>query len=165
MHDRWVRKIINEEEKMMLFFTFLQIILLFFMLFHDWIPIPPFNDVVALKEVNGNAYRLFGSFINGVTVLVPLLITLTYYHQSHLPLSAAINIVAFYFFLTIGTILSWWVPYFFGSSQKHKNAFRKFRNTHYFLPARADNVIPNTLHVILHLQGATVKCCVRDAIH
>lgn len=143
---------VQKEEQMMIFFICLQVVLLFFMLFHDWIPVPPFNDVVALKAADSNAYRLFGSCINGVTVLIPLLITLAYSHQSNLPLSAAITVVTFYFFLTVGTILSWWVPYFFGSSPKHKNAFSKFKNTHYFLPTRGDNVIPNTLHVVLHLQ-------------
>lgn len=151
MHDEWVRKIINEENEMMLFFIFLQTVLLIFMLFHDWIPIPPLNDVATLKKVDGNFYRLLGSLINGATVLIPLLITL-YYHQSSMPLSASVTIFAFYFFLTIGTILSWWVPYFFGSSQKHQEQFSKFKNTHHFLPARGSNVIPNTLHVILHLQ-------------
>ena len=151
MHDALVGKIINEENEMMLFFIFLQTILLIFMLFHDWIPVPPLNDVGTLKKVDGHFYRLLGSFINGATVLIPLSITL-YYHQSSMPLSASVTIFSFYFFLTIGTILSWWVPYFFGSSQKHQEQFGKFKNTHHFLPARGSHVRPNTLHVILHLQ-------------
>src|SRR5690349_684173 len=137
---------------MMIFFICLQILLLFFMLFHDWISIPPFNNIVDLKAMDSNSYRLLGSAINGATVLIPLLITIFYSYHSTLPLFPAITITFFYFFITIGTILSWWVPYFYGSSQKHKNAFKKFKNTHHFLPARGDNVIPNTLHVILHLQ-------------
>lgn len=122
------------------------------MLFHDWIPIPPFNDVSTLKTVDTSSSRLFGSIINGGTVLVPLLITLVYYHKSSFPLFAAIVVFMFYLILTIGTILSWWVPYFFGSSDQHKQEFTKFKNTHHFLPARGDNVIPNTLHIVLHWQ-------------
>jgi hypothetical protein len=79
--------------------------------------------------------RLLGTAINGTTVLIPLIMTFI-----------------FYFFLTIGAILSWGMPYFFDSSQKHKLQFSKFKNTDHFLPARGDNVIPNTLHVVLHLQ-------------
>lgn len=137
---------------MILFFVLLQFVLLLFMIFHDWLPVPPFNDVATIKINDSNFYRCLGSVINGITVLVPLIITLIYYHEPYLPLSASITLVSFYFILTIGTILSWWTPYFFGSSQKHKQALIKFKNTHHFLPTRGDNVIPNTLHVVLHLQ-------------
>lgn len=105
---------------MMLFFIILQFILFLYMILHDWISVPPFNDIEALKKVDSNFYRLLGSAINGITVLIPLIITAIYYQQANIPLFAITTIVAFYFFLTIGTILSWWTPYFFGSSQNHK---------------------------------------------
>lgn len=137
---------------MITFFILLQLILLFFMIFHDWISVPPFNNIEALKISDGNLHRLLGSATNGILILIPLIITLIYRQKSHFSFLAIINISIFYFFLTIGTILSWWTPYFFGSSQKQKQLFSKFKNTHYFLPKRGDNIIPNTLHVILHLQ-------------
>jgi len=137
---------------MTLLFIALQFVLLLFMLFHDWIPVPPFNDIVALKLTDSNLYRLIGSAINGITVLIPLIITIAYYQHPFMPLSAIIILVAFYTLLTTGTIFSWWIPYLFGSSPNHKLAFNKFNNTHYFLPKRGDNVVPNTLHIILHLQ-------------
>lgn len=124
------------------------------MLFHDWIsvpPFPPFNNITALKAVDSNKHRLFGSIVNSIPVLIPLVLTLHYY-PSRMPASTAITIVAFYLALTIGTILSWWTPYFFGSSAQQKQRFSKFNDTHHFLPALGDNVVPNTLHVILHLQ-------------
>lgn len=136
---------------MLLSFIVLQIILLMFMIFHDWIPIPPFNDIAVLKE-EGTKYRLLGSFVNGFFVFIPLLLTLLYFHESPIPFIARFSVVLFYLILTIGTIFSWWVPYFFGSSDSHRAHFNKFKNTHHFLPARGSNVIPNTLHVILHLQ-------------
>lgn len=122
------------------------------MLFHDWITIPPFNDIEALKKSDSTFYRLLGSLVNGMFVLIPLIITLRCYQQTPIPLIAMITVLTCYLLLTIGTILSWWVPYYWGSSQKLKDEFSKFKNTHHFLPARGDNVIPNTLHVILHLQ-------------
>lgn len=135
---------------MMTFFIVLQCILLFFMLFHDWIPAAPFNDIPTLKLSDSNFYRLLGSAINGTTVLIPLVLTLLY--REHLPFSINCTIAAFYLLIMLGTILSWWVPYFLGSSPKHKEQFSKFKDTHHFLPARGDNVVPNTLHVVLHLQ-------------
>jgi hypothetical protein len=147
---------------MMLFFIILQFILLLFMLVHHWIAVPPLNDVAALKANDSYFYRFIGSVINGSFVLIPLIITLIYYRQPHIVLPASITIVVFYLVLTIGTIFSWWVPYFFGSSLKHKERFNKFKNTHTFLPARGDNVIPNTLHVIIHLQ---VWTCLAMAVY
>jgi hypothetical protein len=146
----------------MILFFILQVILLFFMIFHDWIPFSPLNNVEALKRTDANFYRLLDSVINGATVLIPLLITLAYYPKSFFPLPAIIIITLFYFFLTIGTILSWWTPYFFTSSEKHKQRFKKFKETHHFLPERGDNVIPNTLHVILHVQ---VWACLAFSIY
>lgn len=135
---------------MMNIFIILQFSLLLFMLFHDWIPIPPFNDISALKLSDSDFYRLLGSIINGLTVLIPLTLTLIY--QPTIPLSIYVTIVLFYLLLTIGTIFSWWVPYIFGSSENHKLQFSKFKNTHHFLPPRGNNIVPNTLHAILHLQ-------------
>ena len=152
MHVEWVEIIYEKGKEMTLWFIALQFVLLLFMIFHDWIPVPPFNDISALKLSDSTLYRVIGSAINGITVLIPLIITIAYYQQPFMPLSATITLVAFYTLLTIGTIFSWWTPYLFGSSPKHKQAFNKFNNTHYFLPKRGDNVIPNTLHIVLHLQ-------------
>jgi hypothetical protein len=137
---------------MIVLFITLQCTLLFFMLFHDWIPVPPLNDIPALKKQDTRFYRLLGSAINGALVLIPLILTLIYYHTSTIVWPANLIIVIIYCIQTAGTIMSWWVPYFFGSSQKLKTAFSKFKNTHHFLPARKDHIVPNTLHVILHLQ-------------
>lgn len=127
------------------FFVFLQVMLLFVMLSHDLIPMRPFNDVDALKQ-NESMFRIIlFTVINALCVAVPLYMTLFHYN------TALLTIVYCYGGLTIGTIASWWVPYVFGSSVAHKQQFLKFKNTHYFLPKRGDNVRPNTLHVVLHL--------------
>jgi hypothetical protein len=132
-------------------FITIQIILLFLMVFHDWIPVPPLNDIPALKRVDTDRYRLLGSVVNGGMVLIPLLLSWYYSNSPVLPFWVGLSIVMFYLFLSLGTIFSWWVPYFFGNSPAHKAAFQKFANTHHFLPPRGDNVIPNTLHVIIHV--------------
>lgn len=135
----------------MLLFIILQCLLLIFMLFHDWIPVSPYNDIEALKRVDSNSWRLFGSFVNSMPVIIGLIYCF-YYNGKTLPFFAGIILSIIYGILTVGTIFSWWIPYFFGSSKKYKIRFQKFKNTHHFLPARGDNVIPNTLHVVLHLQ-------------
>jgi hypothetical protein len=132
------------------FFIALQMILLFFMTFHDWIHIPPFIDIDELEKHSTKKGRLINSTIFFFIVFIPLM--LTWFYRSNLTMWILIHISLFYLLLTIGTIFSWWIPYFFGSSEQHKADFAEYKNTHHFLPARGDNVIPNTFHVILHLQ-------------
>lgn len=143
---------------MIAFFIGIQIILLLFMALHDWIDIPPFTDIKELSKHHSVKERFINAVINTSFVLVALVLTVLYAKTTY-PLWAAIIIVAVYLLLTIGTLCAWWIPYIFGSSQRHKEGFAEYRNTHHFLPARGDNVIPNTLHVVLHLFVWTSFAC------
>lgn len=138
---------------MVSFFIAIQIILFFFMILHDWVDIPPFTDLKTLKAAHPFKFRLTGSIINGGFILIPLVITFLYLHSSF-PLWARILFASIYGLLTFGTITAWWIPYFGGSYLLHGNkaGFGEYKNTHSFLPARGDNVVPNTLHIVLHLQ-------------
>lgn len=138
---------------MMLFFIAIQSLLFLFMILHDWIDFPPFTDIAALRKAHSVKERLFGSFVNGIFVLVPLMIAVAY-RDSVLPFWASLISVCIYGLITFGTITAWWIPYFGGGYLIHGNqaGFEEYRNTHSFLPARNENVVPNTLHVILHFQ-------------
>ncbi|NBP00365.1 MAG: hypothetical protein EBU90_09605 [Proteobacteria bacterium] len=131
-------------------FLTIQVILLLFMTFHDWVHLPPLTDIHELKKHTSKRGRFINSTIFFFLIAIPL--WLTWYYQPHFPLLVLILLVNFYGWLTLGTIFSWWVPYFFGSSEKHKSDFVEYQNTHHFLPAHGNNVVPNTLHVMLHLQ-------------
>ena len=130
-----------------------QSILFLFMALHDWVDIPPFTNLPALKKAHSLQSRLIGSFINSILVLIPLIVTLVYMSSS-LPLWARLLFALTYGLITVGTITAWWVPYFGGRYLIHGNkaGFEEYQDTHSFLPARGDNVVPNTLHVILHIQ-------------
>lgn len=145
---------------LILVFIVLQIILFFFMAFHDWVHLPPFTDIRALEKYSTIRGRMINSIIFGFLIAIPLFLTINY--QGHFTWGILFHIFLFYAFLSLGTILSWWVPYIFGSSAKHKEAFAEYRHTHHFLPARGDNVVPNTFHVILHLQ---IWACTAIAIY
>jgi len=123
------------------------------MAFHDWVDIPPFTDLPALRKAHSLKFRMIGSLINGVLILIPLIVTLLYM-ASPLPLWARLLFAILYGFMTVGTITAWWIPYLGGRYLLHGNqaAFEEYRNTHSFLPPRGGNVIPNTLHVVLHIQ-------------
>lgn len=130
------------------FFIIIQSILLLFMTLHDWIHLPPLTDIRAMEKHSSKRSRLINSFIFFLIVFVPLALTV------FLGPTFRVNIVlvALYGILTLGTLFSWWIPYFFGSSDQHKLDFAEYKNTHHFLPARGANVVPNTLHLLLHIQ-------------
>ena len=133
------------------FFIALQIILLFFMTFHDWVHLPPLTDIREMEKHSTNMGRLVNSTIFFFLIFIPLFLTWNF--QPNFPFWVPIAITNFYGWLSLGTILSWWIPYFFGSySEQHKKIFKEYEKTHHFLPAIRDNVVPNTFHVILHLQ-------------
>ena len=131
-------------------FCLFQTITLFILALHDWVHIPPLTDIRALEKHHSVPNRLLGTAINSTMVLVPLGACLAYL-PGPLPLWVRIISVVMYGLLTMGTLAAWWVPYFFGSSAGHKAGFAEYASTHRFLPARGDNVVPNTLHVIMHL--------------
>jgi hypothetical protein len=127
---------------------------------HDWVHLPPLTDIRELEKHSSWSGRLINSIIFALLILIPLGLTVIY--QPYFPLWALITIVSFYGLLTLGTIFAWWVPYIFGSSEQHKIDFAEYRNTHHFLPKRGDNVVPNTFHVILHLQ---IWTCLAIAVY
>ena len=131
-------------------FITLQIILVPFMALHDWVHLPPLTNIHELEKHHTKKDRLITSMIFFFLIFIPLMLTIIY--QPNFPLWVLIALVNFYGWLTLGTIASWWIPYFFGSSEKHKLDFAEYTNTHHFLPNIGENVVPNTFHVILHLQ-------------
>jgi hypothetical protein len=120
------------------------------MTFHDWVHLPPLTDIRAMEKHSTKKGRFINSLIFALIVLYPLY--LTYFYRNNYTSGILLPIVFTYGLLTLGTIFSWWIPYFFGSySVAHKEAFAEYQNTHHFLPPIGDNVIPNTFHVMLHL--------------
>lgn len=130
-------------------FCLAQAISLVILAFHDWVHVPPLTDIRALEKHHSKGERLFGSILNVSLVSVPLIGCL-YSYPGPIPFLIKIVALVGYGLLTTGTIMAWWIPYIFGSSQEHKAGFAEYASTHHFLPKRGDHVIPNTLHVILH---------------
>jgi hypothetical protein len=57
------------------FFVIIQFILLLFMALHDWIDLPPFTNLPALKKAHSLKFRLVGSAVNAGLVLITLIAT------------------------------------------------------------------------------------------
>ncbi len=135
---------------LILLFVLAQIIIILFNAVHDFITIAPFTDVQALRKRHSLKLLVTSAIIHTLIDLWGLFLTLFYYPGPY-PLWVKINLIAIYTLLTIGIIHDWWIPYLFGSTEKHKEEYSVYKNTHHFLPARGDNVVPNTIHVLFHL--------------
>ncbi len=142
---------------MLILYAILQTIVVLFLALHDWVHLPPFTDIRALEKHHSKKERLRDSLINTSLVLIPYIGTLSNL-PGPLPRWVIIAAVAVYTLMTCGTLFAWWIPYFFGSSEAHKAGFKEYESTHRFLPARGDNVIPNTMHVVMHL--FIWSCCI-----
>jgi len=116
---------------------------------HDLVHVPPLTNIHDLKKAEPDTRRYTDVAINGLCGLIPLGLLLWY--SPNTPVWALNTIRSFYGLLLLGAFLSWWEPYFFGSPEAHRQAFEKFKNTHHFLPARGENVVPNTFHVFMHV--------------
>ncbi|OGO66611.1 MAG: hypothetical protein A2030_11945 [Chloroflexi bacterium RBG_19FT_COMBO_50_10] len=109
-----------------------------YMIITEWVNLSPWNDV----STSTPSQKLSGTLINTVPfglVIAGFLLDLFWLKL-----------------LGIGTLLAllgvhfawWWVPYFWGASQTHMEAYtRLFSNTYKFLPARGGNPIPNAHYV------------------
>jgi hypothetical protein len=59
--------------------------------------------------------------------------------------------VFYYFVLFAEELRVWWVPYFFGPSERWRSAYERIHSqTVKVLPARGTNPVPNLEHTILH---------------
>jgi hypothetical protein len=130
-------------------FIFVQLLILFTEILDDWIPMYPLNDLNSLHSSHNKIGILISTIINSLFVAIPL--GLSVWYGVSAPLNIKKSIMYFYLGVSLGVIISWWVPYFVGSWPAHKKKFEIFKKTHQLLPPRGDNVVPNTLHILLHI--------------
>jgi hypothetical protein len=120
-----------------------------FLALHDWVPLPPLNDIAAQRRFKPWQVRLAGTLINTVPFLFGFAVSLS--HLNAIPHWLMIYLLAAYGFLFVGEIESWWATYFFGYRATTRAGIYSdlYGKTHAFLPPR-HGIVPNTLHVILH---------------
>ncbi len=127
----------------------LQVVQVAILWLHDWLPVPPLNDVKAVRAADSVTRLVFVTFIQSV----PYTIGLTY---SVLEVSSGFEhwlrywLWISYGLLFLGEIRAWWVPYLVRSDPPRAARYRMmFGRTHAFLP-ECNGIQPNTLHVLLH---------------
>lgn len=119
------------------------------LLFHDWVPLGPLNDLAGVRQVNTRVQLLAGTLITGIPTAYGLWRSIVHFGSPY-PHGLKITLWLIYGILFVGELQAWWLPYFFGSSNERIERYRvMFGRTHAFLAPRHGIVI-NTLHCLLH---------------
>jgi hypothetical protein len=108
----------------------------------DWIDLYPWNDVTTIPRQR----KLWLSLINAI----PLLYISLAFKLRHPGLMVIALIIVFFYMIV--HIISWWIPYFFGSSEARRLEHeRLFSETVTILPRIKDHPTPNVGHMVLGL--------------
>ena len=127
----------------------LQVFHVLFLLLHDWIPLGPLSDPVAVRAENSLPKLLSATLLSSLPFVIALACSLRFQILGYPHWLLRFLWIA-YLFLFAGELQAWWVPYFFGAQPERVARYRTmFGTTHAFLPAR-NGIRINTLHVVLH---------------
>jgi len=121
-----------------------------FLWFHDWIPLGRLNDVAAVRSQDTLQRLIVVTLIQSVPWTIGLYFSIEYFGQPHPAwLDGWLRIT--YLLLFLGQLRAWWLPYLIRPEAARAARYQiMFGNTHAFLPQR-HGMVPNTLHVLLHI--------------
>ncbi|MCH1627502.1 hypothetical protein [Fredinandcohnia quinoae] len=132
--------------------------ILLFMIFHDWLPLGPFNDVEAVSGDRSLGELVTVTLIGGVQILL-FLGAIVFFRGRKYPIWIKIWLVIHQTSIFTGALLDWWIPYFFGygADERVERYELMFGDTHSFLPVM-NGIVPNTIHVLFH--AALLMCII-----
>ncbi len=119
---------------------------------HDLVNIPGWTHGRQVKDVIGPRNVLIGTLINSIFPGLAAAFALYFYYVHNFAPRGVETYWVGYCGLTVASAIGmWWIPYFFGTSQKTKDMYaRMYAGTYQVLPARGDNPRPNLLHLYFH---------------
>ncbi|HLK17537.1 MAG TPA: hypothetical protein VKT81_01235 [Bryobacteraceae bacterium] len=127
----------------------LQIFQVAILLLHDWIPLPPLNDVRAARRGHTLGMIALGTAISSLFPSIGLALSL-FHLRSGWPQWLHFYLLAAYGFLFVGELEAWWVPYLVSPQPKRAVEYEEmYGNTYAFLPRR-NGIRINALHFLLH---------------
>ena len=131
----------------------LQIFQVLFLWLHDWIPFGRLNDVAAVRAQD-TMTRLVGvTLVQSVPFTIGLFFSLLYFSVPE-PKWLRDYLWISYTLLFLGQINAWWIPYLIREDKIRAARYEiLFSKTYTFLPRR-NGIVPNTLHVLLHISTA-----------
>ena len=120
---------------------------------HDWVPLPPLNDVGAVQAADSKARLARVTVIQSLPFTVGLVGSFAAAQGHHLGWLWSWLWIS-YGLLFAGELRAWWLPYLVRPEPERAARYRAmFAATHAFLPEHF-GVAPNTLHCLLHAATA-----------
>jgi hypothetical protein len=131
-------------------FLALQSYVVVFLLFHDWVPLGRLNNVAAVKSKDSLRRTIFVTLLPAVPAAIGLSYGARYFGRAYPDWLEMLLWITYGLFL-LGMLRAWWIPYLFVPDKERAERYRVlFAGTHSFLPRR-NGIVPDTLHVSLHL--------------
>ncbi|HVT87741.1 MAG TPA: hypothetical protein VHD56_02730 [Tepidisphaeraceae bacterium] len=131
-------------------FTVLITLQFLLIIFHDMIDIPGWTHGRQVKETIGRMKFWAATGINAIFPGVAVGFAIWFFGRPKPGFVTQYWVI--YCAITLGSaIMMWWIPYFFGASEKTKQEYaRMYAGTKQVLPLRGDNPRPNLLHLFFH---------------
>ena len=129
----------------------LQVFQVAFLLLHDWLPMPPLNNIAAQRATDPFRKRIVVLALNALPFVALLWGTIN--ALQHHATSGALLVWLWvgYGLLFVGELNAWWIPYLLRPDPERAARYAQlFEGTHAFLRKR-NGIRPNTLHVVLHM--------------
>jgi hypothetical protein len=118
---------------------------------HDWLDIPGWTHGRQVQSTIGRKQLWIATAINAIFPGLAVAFALWYWNAPKPAI--VVDYWLIYCAITLGSAITmWYVPYFFGASQrKTRDYAQMYAGTRQVLPRRGDNPRPNLLHVCFHV--------------
>jgi hypothetical protein len=125
---------------------------------HDLVNIPGWTNGTQIQAVIGRRNLWLATLINAI--FPGLAVGFAFYFWNRPRPTSVVNYWTIYCVVTlISAAAMWYVPYFFGATEKKKRDYSvMYAGTRQILPARDDNPRPNLLHVCFHVLFVANLC-------
>jgi hypothetical protein len=145
----------NGVSPLLTLFTFLITLQFVAVVVHDLVDIPGWTHGKQVQSIMGTRKLWIATMVNAVFPGVAVAFAIRYWNK---PKPAFVyDYWLIYCAVTVlSAIAMWYVPYFFGTTEKRKRDFSKmYAGTRQVLPRRSDHPRPNLLHVCFHFLFVT----------
>jgi predicted outer membrane lipoprotein len=126
-----------------------QVVVVIFLMLHDWVPLGKLNSMAGLRAVDSQNKRILTTAISSLpfaAVLIPSIMFASVGYPDWL----LWWLWGTYLACTYGILRAWWIPYLGAAdTDRAKRYSIRFRETHSFLPVR-NGIRPDSLHVGFH---------------
>jgi predicted outer membrane lipoprotein len=126
-----------------------QVVVVIFLVFHDWVPLGKLNNMAGLRAVDSGRKLVLTTAVSTLPFAAVLVVS-TMFAPVKYPNWLLGWLWGTYLVCAYGILRAWWIPYLGAvDPERAKRYGIRFAGTHSFLPER-NGIRPDTLHVAFH---------------